>query len=193
MSELLDEHGVPADRLTLEITEDGCSAAAGRCPPCAPATTSASGCPSTTSAPATPRCRYLRRLPVHEVKIDRSFVQGMATDPSDLAIVRAVVDLARHFGLRVVAEGVESELTLGLLEDMRCDIGPGLPVQPSAALRALRGLARRPDRADDADQRRCARSAGGGPTVRAVTAGTVVTGCRRTGKSFSCQARPVYA
>jgi diguanylate cyclase (GGDEF)-like protein len=68
---------------------------------------------------------YLRRLPVDEVKIDRTFVQGMATDPGDLAIVRAVVDLARHFGLTVVAEGVESELTLELLEEIGCDIGQG--------------------------------------------------------------------
>jgi EAL domain-containing protein (putative c-di-GMP-specific phosphodiesterase class I) len=68
---------------------------------------------------------YLRRLPVHEVKIDRAFVQGMATDPGDLAIVRAVVDLSRHFGLTVVAEGVESELTLSLLEEIGCDIGQG--------------------------------------------------------------------
>ena len=68
---------------------------------------------------------YLRRLPVHEVKIDQSFVQGMATDAGDLAIVRAVVDLARDFGLRVVAEGVESELTLELLLELGCDVGQG--------------------------------------------------------------------
>ncbi|MFC0526506.1 putative bifunctional diguanylate cyclase/phosphodiesterase [Phytohabitans kaempferiae] len=68
---------------------------------------------------------YLRRLPVHEVKIDRSFVQGMATDAGDLAIVRAVVALSLQFGLTVVAEGVESELTLDLLKDMGCEIGQG--------------------------------------------------------------------
>jgi EAL domain-containing protein (putative c-di-GMP-specific phosphodiesterase class I) len=68
---------------------------------------------------------YLRRLPVHEVKIDDSFVQGMATDPGDQAIVRAVIGLAREFGLAVVAEGVESELTLELLEEMGCEIGQG--------------------------------------------------------------------
>ncbi len=67
----------------------------------------------------------LRRLPVDEIKIDRSFIQGMATDPGDLAIVRAVVDLARHFGLSVIAEGVESELTLSLLSDVGCDLGQG--------------------------------------------------------------------
>jgi EAL domain-containing protein (putative c-di-GMP-specific phosphodiesterase class I) len=68
---------------------------------------------------------YLRRLPVNEVKIDRSFVEGMATDEGDLAIVRAVVALARHFGLVVVAEGVESERTVSLLEDLGCDVGQG--------------------------------------------------------------------
>jgi diguanylate cyclase (GGDEF)-like protein len=68
---------------------------------------------------------YLRQLPVDEVKIDDSFVQGMATDASDLAIVRAVISLARALGLTVVAEGVESELTLELLEEMNCEIGQG--------------------------------------------------------------------
>ena len=68
---------------------------------------------------------YLRQWPVHEVKIDDSFVQGMATDTGDMAIVRAVISLAREFGLSVVAEGVESELTLDLLEEMGCEIGQG--------------------------------------------------------------------
>ncbi|HET6531795.1 MAG TPA: sensor domain-containing phosphodiesterase [Actinoplanes sp.] len=68
---------------------------------------------------------YLRQLPVDEVKIDDSFVQGMATDSGDLAIVRAVISLSREFRLTVVAEGVESELTLDLLEEMGCEIGQG--------------------------------------------------------------------
>jgi EAL domain-containing protein (putative c-di-GMP-specific phosphodiesterase class I) len=68
---------------------------------------------------------YLRSLPVDEVKVDRRFVQGMVTDAGDLAIVRAVIGLSREFGLTVVAEGVESELTLELLKEMGCEIGQG--------------------------------------------------------------------
>jgi EAL domain-containing protein (putative c-di-GMP-specific phosphodiesterase class I) len=68
---------------------------------------------------------YLRQLPVHEVKIDDSFIQGMATDAGDRAIVRAVISLAREFELTAVAEGVESELTLELLEELGCEIGQG--------------------------------------------------------------------
>jgi diguanylate cyclase (GGDEF)-like protein len=68
---------------------------------------------------------YLKQLPLDEVKIDRSFVTGMAVDPSDAAIVRSTIDLARHLGLDVVAEGVESEEVLDVLVALECDVAQG--------------------------------------------------------------------
>ncbi|MBM9466229.1 EAL domain-containing protein [Nakamurella leprariae] len=64
---------------------------------------------------------YLRRLPIDEMKIDKSFVQGMATDMGDHAIVKAIVELAHNLGLVVVAEGVEGAETKTMLEKMGCD------------------------------------------------------------------------
>jgi diguanylate cyclase (GGDEF)-like protein len=63
----------------------------------------------------------LRQLPVSEIKVDRSFVSRMATDPRDLAIVTSVVNLGRGLGVRVVAEGVEDEETWRLLAGLGCD------------------------------------------------------------------------
>jgi EAL domain-containing protein (putative c-di-GMP-specific phosphodiesterase class I) len=68
---------------------------------------------------------YLGRLPVDEIKIDRSFVLKMSTSDGDRTIVQASIDLAHKFGKRVVAEGVEDTTTLHLLEGMGCDQAQG--------------------------------------------------------------------
>ena len=68
---------------------------------------------------------YLGRLPLDEIKIDRSFVMGMGADASDAAIVRATIDLGRGLGLQVVAEGVEDDAALASLELLRCDVAQG--------------------------------------------------------------------
>ncbi|MFU8871073.1 putative bifunctional diguanylate cyclase/phosphodiesterase [Micromonospora sp. SL4-19] len=69
--------------------------------------------------------QHLRRLPLSEVKVDRSFVLGMAEDPDDAAIVRSMIELAAALGLRVVAEGVEDERTWRLLHAAGCDVAQG--------------------------------------------------------------------
>jgi diguanylate cyclase (GGDEF)-like protein len=64
---------------------------------------------------------YLKGLPVDEVKIDKGFVDGLATDPADRAVVRAVVDIAHTLGLKVVAEGVEQQAQHDLLRTLGVD------------------------------------------------------------------------
>jgi|SRR5690606_27506674 len=69
--------------------------------------------------------QHLRRLPLTEVKVDRSFVLGMTADGYDAAIVRSTIELARSLGLRIVAEGVEDEQTWRLLVESGCCVGQG--------------------------------------------------------------------
>jgi diguanylate cyclase len=68
---------------------------------------------------------YLKRLPVGELKIDRSFVKNMAIDPDDAAIVRCTIDLGHTLGLRLVAEGVEDKQSYDLLRELGCDFAQG--------------------------------------------------------------------
>jgi EAL domain-containing protein (putative c-di-GMP-specific phosphodiesterase class I) len=68
---------------------------------------------------------YLSELPVTELKIDRSFVMSMSTSDGDAFIVRATIDLGRNLGLRVVAEGVESESIWNRLGELGCDVAQG--------------------------------------------------------------------
>ncbi|MFI7603968.1 putative bifunctional diguanylate cyclase/phosphodiesterase [Micromonospora sp. NPDC049366] len=126
VQELLTEYEVPPQRLTLEITEAGVLDGTDRPIPTLRRLRDLGVRLSVDDfGTGDSSLAHLRRLPVHEVKVDRSFVQGMATDPGDLAIVNAVVTLSQQFGLAVVAEGVESELTLELLQDIGCEIGQG--------------------------------------------------------------------
>jgi EAL domain-containing protein (putative c-di-GMP-specific phosphodiesterase class I) len=123
--ELLDAHGVPAQSLAIEITEN-----------------------LVMSDPdGSARCldelhemgvrlviddfgkgysslSYLRRLPVDEIKIDRSFLLGLA-DGEDDTLVRCMIDLAHNLGLTAVAEGVETEAVFEQLGELNCDAAQG--------------------------------------------------------------------
>lgn len=68
---------------------------------------------------------YLKRLPVNELKIDKSFVMAMDKDESDAQIVRSTIDLAHNLGLSVVAEGVENKTLLEKLRELNCDEAQG--------------------------------------------------------------------
>ncbi|WP_328536538.1 putative bifunctional diguanylate cyclase/phosphodiesterase [Streptomyces sp. NBC_00344] len=88
---------------------------------------------------------HLRRLPVSELKIDRSFVARLAVDNEDAEIVRCTIDLAHSLGLVVVAEGVEDDVTWERLRDLRCDavqgwlVAAAMPPEEATAWLLARG------------------------------------------------------
>jgi len=86
---------------------------------------------------------YLKRLPVDTVKLDRSFVREIETNPDDAAIASAVVAMAHSLKLRVVAEGVETEGQLAFLRAQGCDAIQGYLVSPPVVLSELQALTRR--------------------------------------------------
>jgi EAL domain-containing protein (putative c-di-GMP-specific phosphodiesterase class I) len=125
----LERHGVPGDRLECEISEDTVMAdpirameVLGRL--------RGLGLRLSLDDFGTGHSSlaYLKRLPLDEVKIDRSFVLGMTDDENDAVIVRSTIDLARNLGLDVVAEGVEDEETLRGLGELHCDVAQGFHV-----------------------------------------------------------------
>lgn len=80
---------------------------------------------------------YLRRLPVDELKIDKSFVERIVQSASDRSIVELMVRIAHAFGLEVVAEGVESEDTEAVLAAMGCDCAQGYLYAPAMPVDAF--------------------------------------------------------
>ena len=105
---------------------------------------------------------YLKRLRVDELKIDKSFVLDMAADPNDAVIIRSTIDLGHNLGLKVVAEGVETEAALNQLRAMGCDLAQGFLLSrplPADALGAWLARARRDDRSPTETGKRAALTA----------------------------------
>ena len=123
---LLTRHGVPADRLVVELTETSIMTdlVSGEDLLHQLARTGATLSIDDFGTGYSSLAR-LARLPVNEVKIDRSFVSAMLTDPGSQVIVRSTIDLARNLGLRVIAEGVEDHETWSWLADNNCDVIQG--------------------------------------------------------------------
>jgi EAL domain-containing protein (putative c-di-GMP-specific phosphodiesterase class I) len=73
-------------------------------------------------------------MPVHEVKIDRSFVQQLESDPEFVTVVRAAIDMGHGLGLTVIAEGIETDTAAERLRELGCDIGQGYLYAKAMAL-----------------------------------------------------------
>ncbi|WP_116450797.1 putative bifunctional diguanylate cyclase/phosphodiesterase [Blastococcus litoris] len=141
---LLARHGVPAALLRLEVTESAVMGDAARCMDVLQrlhdlgVKLSIDDFGTGYSSMA-----YLRRLPVDELKIDRSFVLGMTTTAHDAVLVRTAIDLGHNLGLTVVAEGVEGAEHVSALRDLGCDIAQGYHyARPMAAEQMSELLAR---------------------------------------------------
>jgi EAL domain-containing protein (putative c-di-GMP-specific phosphodiesterase class I) len=126
IAEILTEHDVPPSMLTLEVTESTIMADPTR------AVTVLAMLREQGIALAIDdfgtgysSLSYLRRLAVDELKIDRSFVSRLAIDEHDAVIVRSTIELGHNLGLRVVAEGVETEEIWRRLLPLGCDVVQG--------------------------------------------------------------------
>ncbi len=85
---------------------------------------------------------YLRRLPVDDIKIDRSFVTDMLRDEHNAVLVRSIIDLSHNLGRRVIAEGIEDGPTLERLKALGCDVAQGYFIgrpEPMARIEAMLG------------------------------------------------------
>lgn len=126
VASLLDKWGVPAGQLEFEITESVIMADPMRAMAVL-ARLSELGVELSLDdfGVGYSSLAYLKRLPVNEIKIDKSFVMNLADDESDAMIVRTTIALARSLGMRVVAEGVEGAVTWAKLVALGCDVAQG--------------------------------------------------------------------
>lgn len=126
VSQLIAKAGVPPSQLTLEVTESALL----RSPEEAIATLAelrAGGVRLAIDDYGTGQSTlsYLKHLPVHELKIDKSFVTSLIANKSDQIMVRSTINLAHELGLEVVAEGIEDRSTFDMLAQFGCDYGQG--------------------------------------------------------------------
>ncbi len=122
----LDRHGLPPRYLTLEITETALLQDADAALRTLTGLKALGvGLSVDDFGTGYSSLTYLKRFPVDELKIDRSFVTGLGTDGEDAAIVAGCIQLAHGLGIRAVAEGVETEAQRSALVDLGCDMAQG--------------------------------------------------------------------
>ena len=122
----LEEHGLPPEALVLEVTENMVLADPVRVGDVlAQLGELGLGLSLDDFGTGFSSLTHLKSLPVGEVKIDRSFVGRMTTDPVDAAIVQATIQLAHSIGIRVVAEGIEDQVTWSSLVANKCELVQG--------------------------------------------------------------------
>lgn len=91
---------------------------------------------------------YLKKLPIHKLKIDQSFVRGLPDDDGDRAIVSAIISMGHAMRIEVVAEGVETETQQAVLQQMRCDHYQGYLCAPALPAAQFRDLLAQPARTE---------------------------------------------
>jgi len=139
LAQLLTKHNFPAEKLTLEITESAMM----NDPVRAREVLTELGHMNINLAiddfgTGFSSLGYLKLLPVHELKIDRSFVINMQEDENDAIIVHSTIELAHNLGLSVTAEGVENQASLLRLREQKCDIAQGFYIARPLPFEALK-------------------------------------------------------
>ncbi|MHB1207810.1 MAG: EAL domain-containing protein, partial [Rhodospirillaceae bacterium] len=126
VARLLEAHGVPASALILEITE---SAVMEDPTHALEVLAQLHGMGLTLSiddyGTGYSSMAYLKRLPVQEIKIDKSFVLKLASNRGDAILVKSTIELGHNLGLKVTAEGIEDEESLKILQAYGCETGQG--------------------------------------------------------------------
>ena len=155
VEEILDEAGLPPGLLTLEITETSLMADPTRARGVADEL-AAIGVRLSIDDFGTgySSLGHLTALPLSELKIDRSFVSRMAGSPTDMTIVKTILDLGASLGLSIVAEGIESKETAELLSGLGCRLAQGYELGRPVPAAALTAAIRAPHRAGRDTQHR---------------------------------------
>jgi diguanylate cyclase (GGDEF)-like protein len=126
IASLLTRHQLPPQLLTVELTESGFIEDPTRALRMLDAISALGVCLSIDDfGTGYSSLSHLARMPVDEVKIDRSFVQGLESNPEFAPVVRSAIDMGHGLGLKVVAEGIETEAAADRLREFGCDIGQG--------------------------------------------------------------------
>ena len=141
----------PTERLTLEITEQALVADLDRSAERLKHLADAGICIALDDFGAGfCNFRYLKVLPLHALKLDRSMIEGVANDPRDLAVLQGIIAMARALDLKVIAEGIETEGQREAAVREGCDVLQGyLPGRPMQADRFAELIAA--ERANDSD------------------------------------------